>query len=145
MRKSQLTILISIAVFSSFSVAGTYKWVDAQGNVHYSQEKPLKGKFTEIGAPPPPPSVIVDVNEEYARQIENKAAARRGQKSRPKTTQEKTANAELCQTSKKNLLTLQGFARVNYVNDEGVKMRMSDDEKAARLDQTKKDIEYYCE
>ena len=145
MHKSQLTILIFTTVFSAFSVADTYKWTDESGNVHYSQEKPMNYEFTRVGAPPPPPSDSRDVNKDFTRQIEEKAAERKGGGAPEiQTAAQKEAASGNCATAKKNLETFQNNARIRYKNDLGQSVIMTEEERADRLEQTKKSIEYYC-
>jgi hypothetical protein len=145
MHKSQLTILIFATVFSTFSVAGMYKWTDESGNVHYSQGKPLNYEYTKVGAPPPPPSDSRNVNEDFIRQIEEKAAERKGGGAPDlQTAEQKEAASANCVTARKNLETFNNNARIRYMNDQGRSVLMTDEERAERLEQTQKSIDFYC-
>ena len=55
--------------------AGVYKWVDQQGNVHYTQHPPADAsiKARQINKPPPPPEKVIDVNEPFRLEIEAKS------------------------------------------------------------------------
>jgi len=52
--RNLLTIAITLILFSASSSAGMYKWVDAQGQTHYSQTRPGNRPATSIKADPAP-------------------------------------------------------------------------------------------
>ncbi|TNG00407.1 MAG: DUF4124 domain-containing protein [Gammaproteobacteria bacterium] len=136
--------------------AGVYKWVDPQGNVHYTQHPPADAsiKAREINKPPPPPEDIVDVNEPFRLEIEAKS---KNQKVREEAEAKKRAkqtrdvkDAEKCERARSNLAVLQtgGAGRgsgASFVNEAGERIKMDDEQRAERLKQAQKQVEYYCE
>lgn len=44
-------LLMTMLIFTSSASAGLYKWVDDEGNVHYSQKRPRDKQFKRLKAP----------------------------------------------------------------------------------------------
>lgn len=51
----RILLLSVMIIFASSAYAGLYKWVDDEGNVHYSQKRPLGKQFKRIKKPSPAP------------------------------------------------------------------------------------------
>ena len=49
-------VLFALVLLPAAALAQSYRWVDAQGQVHYSQTPPPKGVAGTYVPPPPPPS-----------------------------------------------------------------------------------------
>lgn len=75
------TLLISLLLLPALALAGeaasTYKWVDEDGKVHYSDSPPPEGQATEVDLPPlttvpapatPPDSTLIDDSKPAAPQ-----------------------------------------------------------------------------
>ncbi|HEY5700988.1 MAG TPA: DUF4124 domain-containing protein [Gammaproteobacteria bacterium] len=140
----------------AFVLAGTplepaeaklYKWVDENGNVTYSERKPPDQKATEIKVRTAP------VTPEQAReQIE-------GLKDKTDTTKQdrdyaKTAKAEdqaaaeqlkkNCEIARQNRRVLENTSRIQDKDKEGNTYFLNEGQIAAKLEQSKKQIELYC-
>ena len=81
MRKKFTAILVVLAIgtlWTEISVAQTYKWLDADGNVVYSQTKPTGGVPVESLQPYtlPPDEESQPIDERVARIKENCTVAR---------------------------------------------------------------------
>lgn len=51
----RMLLLTTLMIFVSSASAGLYKWVDDEGNVHYSQKRPINKQFERLKAPAPSP------------------------------------------------------------------------------------------
>ena len=130
--------LIAILAFASLAApvcAATYKWVDANGRVVYSDIPPQGNvKYETIGAPPPPsnPNAVQDLAakdlEVKKRQVD---AADRDKKAQEKQA-ELIKRTEQCQRAESNVRQLAAeqvaLVRLNekgepFVVDEAVRRR----------------------
>ena len=136
----------------SFFVAGNcyaamYKWVDEDGNTHYS-EKPPAGDV-EVKTIKPPPKVNTDAavkavearKEAEAKQeeAESKAAEEKALDEKDKALMK--AN---CETAKKNLASISDNPRVFTRDEQGNRVRMDEQQRQAKIEAAKKDIAEFC-
>ena len=47
----KILLLTAMIIFASSASAGLYKWVDDEGNVHYSQKRPVNKQYERLKAP----------------------------------------------------------------------------------------------
>ena len=47
----RVILIATMLIFASSASAGLYKWVDSEGNVHYSQKRPRDQEYTRLKAP----------------------------------------------------------------------------------------------
>ena len=74
------TVLIGFLLCNSAATAGKfYKWVDANGNIHYSDNKPENKKTTEIKVNTSQPQIIEN-NETDDKQSNKKSKAEKAKK-----------------------------------------------------------------
>jgi hypothetical protein len=136
--------------------AGVYKWVDEQGNVHYTQYPPADAsiKARELNKPPPPPEDVVDVNEPFRLEIESRSSNRKiREEAEAKKKAQKTGkikDADKCQRARSNLAVLQtgGAGRgtgASFVDEQGNRIKMDDEQRAERIKQAQKQVDYFCE
>lgn len=132
-----IALLFSI---TSLSQAGIYKWVDEQGNVHYSQKRPQDKQYERIKAPASAPA---DAQSPYAT---SKESDKEGDKKGSTADSESAKNAELrrknCEAAKKNLQIYQVYNRVK--DDKGNYIRLDDNDRARLIEQNKQAIEEFC-
>lgn len=134
MRIVFLTIMI---LFATSASAGMYKWVDEDGNVHYSQKRPLDKQYKKLKAPPPAPE---DAKSPY-------------QSSAPKEDKpDKTVQAltdknlkireENCEKAKKNLTNFQLHRRIR--DKDGNVTVIDDKEREKQIQNAEKAIKDFC-
>lgn len=136
----------------SFFVAGNcfatmYKWVDEDGNTHYS-EKPPAGDV-EVETIKPPPKVDTDSavkafeeqKGEEARQEEAESKAAEEQANKDKDLALMKSN---CETAKKNLESITANPRVFTRDEQGNRVRMGEEQRQAKIEAAKKDIAEFC-
>lgn len=146
MRRLPITLPATIALLllASAAPAKMYKWIDEQGNVTYSAQKPPNRPAEEIrllGVPA--------VSNEEARQrldqIGEKADTAAKDREFKRTTTAELADREQrlkenCETARQNLRVLENASRVQ--DQEG--QFMSEEQRAARLAQTRKEVQDNC-
>ena len=137
--KRLLPVLIVPAalVFAAAQAQQVYRWVDAQGNVHYSQTPPpsaaTKVKVIEVAAPPPDPTGVAE-QKQLVKSVAAADAAR--QKAAQETAQaaaKKAQQQQACDAARKQLQAYMDAHRVianstsvnpaYYSGDDLVKLR----------------------
>ena len=73
----RILLLTTMMIFAASASAGLYKWVDNEGNVHYSQKRPANQQFKKLKAPPPAPETSKSLyqSSEPAKPASSTAAA----------------------------------------------------------------------
>jgi hypothetical protein len=145
MMRTSFTLTILFLLLNSTAAMSTklYKWVDDKGNVYYGQTRPTEYEAREVNAPPPPPTDAPDLNKKYAEQIlgKNKSAS---EKSQTSSDMDPDIKASQCAKARNNLTNLQNNARVRVKNPDGSVRLLNDEEKQAKLKESQKQIDYYC-
>lgn len=121
--------------------AATYKCVDAQGKIEYRALPQAGFECVDMKAgakPPADPDAALEKLRERAKAMENEAAARQAQ-SNPDQRQAH------CETAQKNHEILQGQDEVVSTDSEGNRTVLNAEQRAAVLEQTLKDIDYFCD
>ena len=135
MRIVLLTMLMIIAGSAS---AGLYKWVDNEGNVHYSQKPPRDKQFKRLKTPPPAPD---DSKPLY--QSSKPADKSKGGTAKAETAKNEKIRAENCEKAKKALTNYQLHRRMR--DKAGNVTVIDDNERAKQIESAKKAITNYCD
>ena len=128
--------------------AAIYKWVDANGDVHYSQNPPPPGVAGETLQPPPPDvdteTATKQLNEQE-RQFEEFHKQREEQ-----ADKESQAAAELalqqknCQMAKDRLASYEQRPNINFVQEDGSRVRATEEERQAEIKKSEDMIQEFC-
>ena len=117
-----------------------YKWTDDGGNVQYTQYPPDNRPYEEVDradAPALQPDASDQVGDETAG---NESAPAKGGGLTPDEQMKQN-----CLTATDNLTLLSTpLAQVTYVGADGKTVVVDDKERAARIEQAKKNIAEYC-
>ncbi len=133
--------------FSSVAVAEMYKWVDEDGNTHYSQAPPVSDVKVETIAPPR----AVDTESaqrELQRRMEkidaitDKRMLAKEEKEKEEIEAEQTK--EKCQQLNKRLKSLLLRPRANKKDEEGNLVRMGEEERQKEISDTTQQIKEKC-
>jgi hypothetical protein len=144
-----LWALVGSALFLQPAAGAMYKWIDADGNVVYSQTKPpggvpaeeIKKRSTGVS------------DEESAQQLEglrDKADA----ESEDRELKEEIAKEELdrdevikknCEIARHNQTLLETPARVTLTAEDGTEYFLSDEERQEKLLDARAQVERYCD
>jgi hypothetical protein len=144
----QLSIVLPVAaallLLSAAAPAKLYKWVDAQGNVTYSERKPPDHNAQEIkllGVP----AVSAEEARQRLDELTGKAETVSKDREFKNTVTAEVAERdkrlkENCETAQQNLRVLESASRVKDQDGQF----MSDAQRTARLAQTRKEVEDSC-
>ncbi len=146
MRPVHLSLLVClILLLPQAPAAPMYKWVDENGNVHYGEFAPQKGKVEVIK-----PAPINIVGQESANdttkrlQEKNKSIDEARQKTREeqkKKADEQARYKKNCEIAKKNLATYQ---RTKKIRKGDQVVRISDDEWQKKVDEARDMVKKFC-
>lgn len=146
--KQLISIFILGLLVSTALHAGTYKWVDKDGNVIYSQHPPPEGQYESIQVRPKPKprnsSTNTNANQSSKKFLENASNKRKDDgkvKDQLKKTQE--LRKKNCDTAKKQLEFYTVYRRKKDKTGEYV--RIDDKEKEAGIKEAKQGIKDFCD
>lgn len=136
---------ILLFLFSMNCFAAMYKWVDADGNVHYTQSPPT-GVESETIKPPPE----VDTDNAIKQLEDQKKRADQYLEDKHKQKEEgQQAGAELaqkkalCEQAKARVASYER-PRVNIVAEDGTRTRAPEETRLEELKKSKEDVDKYC-
>jgi hypothetical protein len=145
-----LLILLMLATTNTF--AGIIKWVDDQGQVHYSDQVPPPGTLPKTlredskpqdsaSSSPSAPKTLAE------REAELKKEKAEQQSAAEKAAQQKAALEALktnCATAQDNLRSLQSGVRIMEINGNGERTYIDDAQRQQRIEKAQQDISNYC-
>lgn len=137
-----LAVAVSALVQPAFATA--YKWVDENGETHYSQSPPAAVK-TEVIKPPAGSAASIP---KASAGVTSKAPATNDSAQPTPDAKAKaedaTVRAENCAIARKNLEVLKTAPRVTIKDQNGLYHRLSDEERKARSAEAQKRIDEFC-
>lgn len=132
----RILLLATMMIFASSVSAGLYKWVDSEGNVHYSQKRPRDKQYKRIKAPAPateasqPLYKSTKLNNKTSITVDNEVA------------KNEKIRATNCANAKQNL---SGYQLSRRIRDKEGNVKIVDDkERARQIDMAKKAINQFC-
>ena len=139
-------VLIFIITVASGSSAAMYKWVDADGNVQYTQSPPPGDIEAETIKPPPSVDSDKAVQElqEQQQQADEYLQHREQEKQESGEKEQNLAQKEkLCGQAQARLASYER-PRVNYVEPDGTRRRATEEERQAEINKSQELVEKYC-
>ena len=141
-----LTLLLTAALSHA---SGIYKWIDEDGQLHYSQTPPPNRPAEVIQGAPPPANDPDTVRDDLQRQLDafDERRAQRDEAFAEHKQKDEVARIKKqnCETARKNLEKLRRGGNNAYMTPEGEVIRLTDDERAKRIDDAKQGIQDNCE
>jgi hypothetical protein len=140
-----LTIALLLISFNSY--AELHKWIDANGDVHYSDTPPPPGVKVETitthasrGPSTPEKSFV-----EQAADI-NKANKKKEEAAKTEAEKQKEAQARQqdCEQARNRLMTLKTAPRIATVNDKGERTIMDDATRQKQMEEANAAVSKYC-
>ena len=130
--------------FPMQSYAGKiYKWVDAEGNVHFGSQAPVGQETQEMNVNNQRPSGNKPQPKNSLSQT-----AKESPSATPASSQDPNANpqknADICAKASKNLKTMKSQPRVRVENDNGDIKVIAEEEKAKLEEQMAKLVKEHC-
>lgn len=145
-----LLALTTLFFFAAPAAAEMYRWVDAQGKVHYSDQPPdVKSKSSKtLNIPNQPTAPAAESSKSWQeKELDYKkrqAAATESETKKKKEAEDAKAKAENCDKSKKALKALEEGGRINTYDDKGNRSVMDDAQRAKAMDDAKKAVSEWC-
>lgn len=151
MKRHYITSIILFLSLSGLNLpAATYRWLDDDGHVVYSQAPPSDGRnYREISAPPPPAGDPEATRKRLEEAHEALTGDRKAQEQQKQEGDRKKVQAERrrqnCEAARKDLATLTSRPpnTLFKVGDKEYR-RFTPEERQARIDHLKKVIEENC-
>ena len=145
-RRLLFMLFILTALPSQHSPATSYKWVDEDGNTHYTQTPPPGDTPSEaIDAPPPADTGAAQSKIKSLTERADRLQAERAEKAeqRQKKLAEEAERATLCQEARASRSSYER-PRVNQVMADGSRRVMGEEERQAGLARAKDLISRFC-
>ena len=129
-----LTLSMLSGMHSMQAYAEVYRWVDANGKVHFSDTAPSQGKVETIVLPASEPKTSVDVSDEERRQrqahlvkvLEEERLKK--EKQRQEKIAEKEKRIQYCKSFENRLKHMESVSVFYNENDDGSIQYLSDEE-----------------
>lgn len=140
--KVLLTSLLLTLSFNALANVIIYRWVDENNVVHFSQNQPSAGDYTELSMENTK-LTNSGKNDKPSKNIDNSLV-----KLDPKEDgiSENLTNdtTERCDEAKKNLATLTDFNRIRFVNSKGETQILNEAEQKEQITINKERVNLYC-
>lgn len=151
---SRLTLLSILIFNSSTSLAGIYKWVDEEGNVHYGQQRPANSPSEKMQVQQHAPRDVSSYNRPGSKQTseqtdktgdtEEKPDETTEPEKKPETAAEKKRRLAACAQARKGLTTMESIGRVRSKDKDGNTAYLSQKQKEAKMKQSRDLISKHC-
>jgi hypothetical protein len=156
-----LAVLGTLWLVALPAVAQTYKWTDADGKVHYSDQPPpanakdqgtVKPRKPAASAPnaapgtaekaaPAKAKTYVEQEAEFKKRQVEAAEREAAEKKKTDEAAEKKRN---CEAARTQLRGLQAGGRMTQTDANGERVYMSDAQVAQEIERSKKSVESWC-
>jgi hypothetical protein len=142
--------LFSLLLVTAPTAAEIYKWVDEEGNVHYSQQRPpadAQPRSTETLKVNSGSASEADLKN-LQRDIErsNKIFEDRAQKKeeQEQAAAEQDIRKQNCDKVRLNLQKLQEAQRIYHTDEQGNRTRIGEEQRQADIKRAQEQVEEWC-
>jgi len=144
----------SCAIFILFSFAGIvsaeiYKWVDNEGNVHYSERAPQNAKVDIIKTPPPPAVDPAVAQKEIDTLIEKQNGTFEAKEEERRLAKEELARQkqldEYCKINRSNLTKYQNNPGRRMIDADGNVTRPTEEQRQQKIAEIQKQLAENCQ
>jgi hypothetical protein len=143
-----LTFILS-TLFTTATFAETYKWVDKDGQTHYSQQAPRDITATIIKDPSPPaidPDAAQQQIDQLINQQDSEAQLRLEQQNQKEVEAVNEANKQRnCNKAKKQLQQYQNNPGRRAIDADGNVSRLAEEERQKKIQESQASITKYCQ
>lgn len=137
----RILLLTTILLFATSASAGLYKWVDEEGNVHYSQKRPIDKQYERLKAPPPAPENATPLYNENFSPKQSQGNSNSTAKS--ESAKNLKLREENCNKAKNALQTYQVYRRMH--DSEGNILIIDDKERSIKIKNAQQAINSFCD
>lgn len=146
-------IILLLSVATAGTAGGVYKWTDAQGNVHYGERPPpgIEAKSLKVDkAPLSSDEAAVELEKLGIKAgIGPTDEQQQGQATEAvgvqPTAEQTEAIQRNCEIARQNVATLERYRRVMTQDGSGAAVRLDENERAARMEKARKQVEEFCD
>lgn len=139
--------LLLLLVTTGYAYAATYKWVDENGQVNYSQYPPPEGTESETVKPPPKVDTDAAIREQQEREGKlNSINEERNKESAQEKLDEGNAAKKqaACDLARDKLKQAISSTRLYATNEQGERVKLGEDERQARIEAANNEIAEFC-
>jgi hypothetical protein len=126
-----------------------YKWSDAEGEIHYSQVPPQNREYEVIRPSIPSSAGAQQSRKRLQEQVQAMDESQQERADKKLDAEEwariQQLRRENCATARQNLAKLQQGGEKRYLTPDGQVIRLSEEERQRRIDETNKQIEENCD
>jgi uncharacterized protein DUF4124 len=144
----QICLFFFFSLMTLTSYADVYKWVDENGQTHYSQTAPENQNAEMIKAPPPPASLPEEAQQQIDELIEQQTEARKAQDEQLATQKQEAEQKQIlennCELAKSNLQTYMDNPGRRVLKEDGTVIRPTEEDRQQKIQEAKQDIQEYC-
>jgi len=144
MLRKPYVLAIVISLMATSVSAKMYRWIDAQGQVVYSQKPPADLPVDEI-KPLSEPNRHHEEGKKTWQQREEMVEAKKEKEAKmKKDATQKKRNKSNCKAARKNYETFKSHRARYLLNEDDQRVAVSDDLREQNLNKAKKQIAQYC-
>lgn len=145
MMVQRLAIAFGAALISAAASAAVYRWVDAQGQVHYGDRPPVDVRAESIPpALPPGDDGAYQALQDYVRTLEAQRAERAKEAEQQHQKEEHAAARKAeCESSRERRSRLERPRQLEYQPD-GSARRLTEEERQLRIQETDQRVADAC-
>ena len=144
------TVILCTLLSAAPAAAEMYRWVDAQGKVHYSDQAPTETPKSSktLSIPNKPPAPATETNKSWQEKEldfkKRQATTAETETKKKKETEDAKAKLENCDKSKKTLKAFEDGVRISTYDDKGNRAVMDDAQRAKAMEDAKKAVSEWC-
>ena len=143
MRRMIVTTSLALVLSSTAMAGQIYKWVDAKGVTHFSEQPPQGQQANTVNTATPPPPAPEPKPAPTFKDIADPQQAAADAKVKKEVAEQEAQRLKYCETQRNNLAQLENNPRVR-VEDGGEMRRLGEDERQQRIADSKKAITENC-
>tara|TARA_R110000772_G_scaffold13567_1_gene40081 strand:- start:1194 stop:1652 length:459 start_codon:yes stop_codon:yes gene_type:complete len=142
-----LTFILSL--FATATFAEIYKWVDENGQTHYSQQAPRDIQATVITSPPPPVVDSTAAQQEIDALIKQQTSDEQlslEQQNQQQNDEEKKDNKDKnCKIAQQQLEEYQNNPGRRIMDADGNVTRLTEEERQQKIQESQENVTTYCQ
>ncbi len=140
---------IALLLLATSSFGGAYKWVDAEGEVNYTQQDPVVIPAEKI-EPPPPPALDPEVAQKEIEMLIEKqnGSYEENEKERQRIAAEaaeQKKKEEYCRVNRHNLQLYQDNPGRRVIAPDGTVTRVTEEDRQQKIAEIKENIAKHCQ
>lgn len=139
--------LLFLCLIAGNALAEMYKWVDAEGNTHYTERPPV-GDIEVITIKPPPKvdtgRALNDLEQQQEKLNELRGGRQKAVEERQRAEEVAAIQKSNCELARDKFDKASGSTRFYGTDKDGNRVRLGEEERQARLAAAQKDIAEFC-